>query len=68
MFDAMNMPKVGTDMHSEEAMWILAGPGVRSGASLDCRLIDVAPTIMEVAGITPTIELDGSAVDGALAN
>jgi predicted AlkP superfamily phosphohydrolase/phosphomutase len=64
--DASDRPKVGTDMHSEEGMWILAGPHVKPGASLDCRLIDVAPTIMAAAGITPTIDLDGAVLENAL--
>jgi len=66
MFDAMNMPKVGANMHSEEAMWVLAGPRVRAGALLDGALIDVAPTIMAAAGIEPSMELNGRVHEDAL--
>jgi len=66
MFDDNDMPKVGTNMHSEEATWVLVGPGVAEGVSLGRhRLIDVAPTIMEAAGVTADIELDGDVLEAA---
>ena len=51
-FDASGLPKVGVHMHSEEGVFIIAGPGVAAGATAEHgRLIDVAPTIAAAAGI-----------------
>ena len=58
--DAAGLPIVGTAMHSEEGLWIAAGPRVAAGATADHgELIDVAPTIMAVAGLAIPEGLDG---------
>jgi predicted AlkP superfamily phosphohydrolase/phosphomutase len=60
--DAAGKPMIGTSMHSEEGMWIISGPRVKTGATArHGDLIDVAPTIMAAAGVEIPGELDGEA-------
>jgi len=60
--DAAGKPRIGTNMHSEEGMWIVSGPRVVAGATAQHgRLIDVAPTILAAAGVEIPGELDGKA-------
>jgi predicted AlkP superfamily phosphohydrolase/phosphomutase len=60
--DAAGKPMVGTNMHSEEGMWIVSGPRVKTGATAPHGgLIDVAPTIMAAAGVEIPGGLDGEA-------
>jgi predicted AlkP superfamily phosphohydrolase/phosphomutase len=66
--DASGSPRVGTEMHSEEGMWIAAGPGVAPGTTAGHgQLIDVAPTIMAAAGLDIPAGLDGTAHEEVLA-
>jgi len=54
-------------MHSDRGVWIMRGPSVRPGVSVDdCELFDFAPTLMKAAGITPAIELNGRVLDEVL--
>ncbi len=60
-FDAAGQPRIGTHMHSEEGLWIIAGPGVVPGTTAEPgAIIDVAPTIMAAASIAPHDKIDGS--------
>ncbi len=60
--DAAGKPMIGTNMHSEEGMWVISGPGVKTGATAQHGgLVDVAPTIMAAAGVEIPGELDGEA-------
>lgn len=60
--NAAGKPMIGTNMHSEEGMWIVSGPRVKTGATArHGGLIDVAPTIMAAAGVEIPGELDGEA-------
>lgn len=65
--DAAGMPLVGTDMHSEEALMVAAGPRVSAGATAaHGELIDVAPTIMAAAGLDVPDGLDGRILEGVI--
>jgi predicted AlkP superfamily phosphohydrolase/phosphomutase len=60
--NAAGNPMIGTNMHSEEGMWIVSSPRVKAGATArHGDLIDVAPTIMAAAGVEIPGELDGEA-------
>ena len=67
--DWVGNPRLGTDMHSDRGVWIMKGPSIRPGARVDeseSELFDFAPTLMQAAGITPAIELDGRVLDEVL--
>lgn len=60
--DRSGMPRIGFDMHSRRGFFVMSGPRVKSGVTAEeVDLIDVAPTIMEAAGLQPQGKLDGSA-------
>jgi predicted AlkP superfamily phosphohydrolase/phosphomutase len=62
--DSAGMPLIGAHMHSDEGLWIAAGPRVAAGAAADRgRVIDVAPTIMAAAGMQVPDTLDGAALE-----
>jgi arylsulfatase A-like enzyme len=66
--DSAGMPLIGTHMHSDQGLWIAAGPRVASGATADRgRVIDVAPTIMAAAGMQVPNTLDGRAHEEVIA-
>jgi predicted AlkP superfamily phosphohydrolase/phosphomutase len=50
-------------MHAENAVLILAGPGVRRADIGAARLIDIAPTLLKAAGINALNGLDGRVLD-----
>jgi predicted AlkP superfamily phosphohydrolase/phosphomutase len=51
-------------MHAENAVLMLAGPGIRSGVDIGtARLIDIAPTLLKVAGLDALSALDGRVLD-----
>ncbi len=65
--DWVGNPRLGNDMHSDRGVWIMKGPAIRHGARVDdSELIDFAPTLMDAAGITPAIKLDGRVLDEVL--
>ena len=49
--------------------WIMAGPGIPAGGTVDtvARLVDVAPTLLECAGIAGSGDVDGRSLCGASA-
>ena len=66
--DAAGMPMIGTNMHSEEGLWIASGPRVKAGATArHGKLVDVAPTIMAAVGVGLPGELDGEAHEEVIA-
>ncbi len=68
-FDAAGMPMIGTNMHSEEGLWIASGPRVKAGATArHGGLVDVAPTIMAAAGVEVPGGLDGEAHEEVIAH
>jgi hypothetical protein len=50
-------------MHDEGAVLILAGPRVRHADIGTARLIDVAPTLLRIAGVDDSSGLDGRVLD-----
>ena len=66
--DASGAPQVGTDMHSEEGLWIASGPRVAAGTTASHgELVDVAPSIMAAAGLDVPAGLDGKVHEEILA-
>ncbi|MGB0439866.1 MAG: choline-sulfatase, partial [Paracoccaceae bacterium] len=46
--------------HSGRVPMVVAGPGVRHAThDAPCSLVDLAPTLIEIAGTTPRVPLDG---------
>ncbi len=59
------VPLSGT--HSLEGVLVLSGPGVRQGVRLgEVRTVDIAPTLLELAGLPLGEDLDGRLVEEAL--
>ncbi len=51
-------------MHAEDGILVLAGPGIRRGAALDpSDLVNLAPTLLGVAGLPVPEHLDGRPLD-----
>jgi predicted AlkP superfamily phosphohydrolase/phosphomutase len=50
-------------MHAENAVLILAGPGIRHADIGTARLIDIAPTLLKAASIDDSNGLDGQVLD-----
>ncbi len=51
---------VWSGTHNLDGLFIAHGPAVRAGARLDAGLMDVAPTVLHLAGIPVPTEADGS--------
>jgi predicted AlkP superfamily phosphohydrolase/phosphomutase len=48
-------------------LFMLAGPGIKQGEKLQgVRIIDLAPTILHLAGVAAPDDLDGGVIEGAL--
>lgn len=46
--------------NTPDGMWAAAGPGLRRGAFLEgARLLDIAPTLLEVQGVAVPADMDG---------
>ncbi len=52
-----NPARSGT--HTLEGLLIARGPGIRRGSHLDAGLMDIAPTVLHVAGLPILDEMDG---------
>ena len=50
-------------MHAENAVLILAGPGIRHADIGNARLIDIAPTLLKAAKVNAFDALDGRVLD-----
>ncbi|NNM33861.1 MAG: hypothetical protein HKO53_12380 [Gemmatimonadetes bacterium] len=56
----------GIEMHDDEGILILAGPGVRRGATVeDAGVKDIAPTLLAMAGIPVAQDMDGHLLTAA---
>jgi predicted AlkP superfamily phosphohydrolase/phosphomutase len=63
--DFSDQPLMGS--HRPEGIFIAYGPHIRSGVVVsNARLIDLAPTIFQLLGHTPPVEMDGRVLSGAL--
>ncbi len=45
--------------HVREGFWCIAGPGVRPGLTHDARLVDMAPTILNMLDVDVSTDFDG---------
>jgi predicted AlkP superfamily phosphohydrolase/phosphomutase len=53
--------------HDRHGLWILAGPDVPAGRRDDLHILDVAPTVLDLAGLPPDDEHQGRAIASAAA-
>lgn len=52
--------------HHPEGILIMAGPGIRAGATLeDARLTDIVPTVLALRGMLVARDMDGRVLTGA---
>lgn len=59
------VPLSGT--HAIEGILVLSGAGIRPGLSLEtCRTIDIAPTVLALAGLPVGEDLQGRAIEEAI--
>lgn len=54
---AINKARNGT--HNRDGLFIARGPGIRAGLTVNANLVDIAPTIVHLAGIAVPEETDG---------
>ena len=70
-------PRLGTEelwsssphfssIHTREGFWGLAGPKVKQGIEMEAGLLDMAPTVLELLGITPPADCDGHALNSVM--
>lgn len=45
--------------HVREGFWAMSGPGIQAGFNLDASILDLAPTIQRLLGLSPSNDLDG---------
>ncbi len=51
-------------MHDEEAVFMVAGPGIRKGVQLrDFNLLDFAPTLLHASGLEVPVTFEGRTLD-----
>jgi hypothetical protein len=50
-------------MHAEDAVLMIAGPGVRHCDIGTAKLVDIAPTLLQSVGFLPPNDLQGHALD-----
>jgi len=72
-FEALASPRLGavagnnpdrrTGTHSPEAFLLTVGPGIAAGIQGSARLVDVAPTALNLLGLKPGREMEGRAID-----
>ncbi len=63
--DLTDIPLTGT--HQPEGILIAHGSGIRVGAQIgEARLLDMAPTIMSLLSIAPSLEMDGNVLQNLL--
>ena len=52
-----------SSIHTREGFWGIAGPNLSPGVKLDAGLLDLAPTLLKLLGITPPSDCDGQVLD-----
>jgi predicted AlkP superfamily phosphohydrolase/phosphomutase len=52
-----------SSIHTREGFWGITGPNIRPGGRLDAGLLDLAPTLLNLLGITPPSDCDGQVLD-----
>jgi predicted AlkP superfamily phosphohydrolase/phosphomutase len=58
--DALTYPDKIYGNHDEHGIFVISGPGIRSGLRLNgARMVDVAPTILRVMGLPTSGHMDG---------
>jgi predicted AlkP superfamily phosphohydrolase/phosphomutase len=50
--------------HRSQGLWALAGPGIRSCAATEAAIVDVAPTVLHLAGLPVPVWMDGRLLPG----
>jgi len=63
--DGVRVPGV-VGNHVPEGVYILHGPGVRPGATLDAQITDIAPTVLYLMGLPVPSDMDGRVLLEAL--
>jgi len=53
--------------HVREGFWSMTGPGLQRGLRMDARLLDMAPTLLNMLGLNVPEDCDGSALVSNLA-
>lgn len=49
--------------HVREGFWSIVGPGIKGGQLTSARLLDMAPTLLKLLGLTVPIDCDGIPID-----
>lgn len=49
--------------HVREGFWSIAGPGIKRGQQTGARLLDMAPTLLNLLGVRVPIDCDGVPID-----
>jgi predicted AlkP superfamily phosphohydrolase/phosphomutase len=51
-------------MHARDGVFLISGPGIRNGEWLsEASVLDVAPTLLRVAGLAVTTQMDGKSLN-----
>lgn len=62
----LGLPRGNAGGHRMDGVWLLKGPGVRSGTYLEkAHIVDLAPTLLHVLGLPVPTDMDGRVLDMA---
>jgi hypothetical protein len=50
--------------HRPEGLWVLRGPGVAATPATEAAIVDVAPSVLHLAGLPVPAWMDGSLLPG----
>jgi predicted AlkP superfamily phosphohydrolase/phosphomutase len=56
----------GTGFHRPDGIFIGYGPAFRSTQAVKATLLDVAPTVLALMGVAPSVEMDGRIIEEAI--
>src|SRR6266566_1649038 len=48
--------------HVREGFWAMSGPGIRQGRVVDASILDMAPTLQKIFGLSIPDDVDGKVV------